>query len=98
MDNDEANIPEQKNKHGGHSPKSEDYSFFRMTLSRKDRIHGGNTKLLPLIKTSMRKTLDLQVNSGKLMEIMMDSLFIVTTIFLGLQRRTLRDGTYQIVH
>ena len=46
---------------------------FRMTLSSKSRIHRGNTKVLPLIKTNMRKTLDLQVNSGKLMEIMMDS-------------------------
>ena len=74
---------------------------FWLTLSRKGRIHEGNAKLLPLIKMSMRKTLDFQVNSGKLTEIMMHSLLILT-LFLDLQRRTLKDGMYrtlyQIIH
>ena len=63
---------------------------FEMTLSRKARIHRGSAKLLPLIKTSMKKTLDLQVNSGKLMKIAIDSLLIVT-LFLDLQRKTLKS-------
>ena len=100
LDDDEANIPEQENQHGERSSESEDYSFSDDS-SRKGRIHEGNAKLLPLIKTSMRKTLDLQVNSGKLTEIMMDSLLIVT-LFLDLQSRTLKDGMYrtlyQIIH
>ena len=57
-----ANVPEQEIQHGKRSPESEDHSV-SMSLSRKSRIHGGKAKLLLLIKTSMRKTLDLQVNS-----------------------------------
>ena len=76
------------------------FIVFRMNLSRNGRIHEGNAKLLPLNKTSTRKTLDIQVISGRLTEIMMDSLLIVT--FLDLQRRTLKDGMYrtlyQIIH
>ena len=68
---------------------------FRMTMSRKSRIHGRNAKFLPLIKTSMRKSLYLQVNSGKLTKIVMESLLIVT-LFLDPLRRTLKDGIYRI--
>ena len=75
--------------------------IFQMTMSRKSRSHGRNAKLLPLIKTSMRKTLYLQANSGKLTKIMMESLLIVT-LFSDLLRRTLKDGMYrmwyQIIH
>ena len=68
---------------------------FQMTMSRKSRIHRTNTRFLPLIKTSMRKSVYLQVNSGKLTKIVMESLLIVT-LFLDPLRRTLKDGVYRM--
>ena len=101
VDDDEANIFEQDNQHTADVRQNPRIIVFRMTMSRKSRIHGRNAKLLPLIKMSMRKTLYLPVNSGKLTKIITESLLIVT-LFSDLLRRTLKDGMYrmwyQIIH
>ena len=101
VDDDEASIPVVNRKSNmGDVHQNVGIIGFQMTLSRKDRIHSGNANLLPLISMSLRKTLDLQVNSRKLTEIMMmmmDSQLIVK-LSLDLQRRTLKDGMYKTLY